>query len=152
MADLIAEAVEEYEIDGVQLDDHFGMPAEMGYNMKTLKLYNNETHAVDPRKNPDSAHWKQWRTNKVTKLLEKIFNAVKAKKQDCIIPISPNPLGFSRKKILADWAKWENDGLIEELVLQVYRDNVPVFENELDKLEVKKARNHIPTVIGILTG
>lgn len=152
MADLIADVVQRYEIDGVQLDDHFGMPAEMGYDMNTLKLYNDETHGADPRKNPDSKHWKEWRTNKVTKLVEKIFNAVKAKKQDCIISISPNPLDFSRKKILADWAKWENDGLMEELVLQVYRDNVLVFENELDKPEVKKARNHIPTVIGILTG
>jgi len=152
MADLIAEVAEKYEIDGVQLDDHFGMPAEMGYDVKTLQLYNDETHSADPRRNPDSAHWKQWRTDKVTNLLRQIFKAVKAKKEDCIISISPNPLDFSRKKILADWSAWEKEGLIEELVLQLYRTNLLSFENELNKQEVKDARNHIPTVIGILTG
>ncbi|MFM6347048.1 MAG: family 10 glycosylhydrolase, partial [Dolichospermum sp.] len=51
-----------------------------------------------------------------------------------------------------DWEAWEKEGLIEELALQVYRPTVPIFEGEIDKSEVKVAQEHIPTVIGILTG
>jgi uncharacterized lipoprotein YddW (UPF0748 family) len=38
------------------------------------------------------------------------------------------------------------------MALQVYRGDIQIFEREIDKLEVKAAREHIPTVIGILTG
>lgn len=153
MAELISEVVEKYkEIDGVQLDDHFGMPAVMGYDSFTEQLYRQETGGADPATNPNSALWKQWRTDKITDLLKLIFTASKAKRGDCILSISPNPLGFSRREALADWQAWERAGFVEELVLQVYRKDLPVFQKELDMPEVQAAREHIPTVIGIITG
>ena len=153
MSDLISEVIQEYPtIDGIQLDDHFGMPVEMGYDPFTLNLFKNETGGADPKKNPNSSLWKKWRMNKVTDLLRKVFKSVKAQNEDCIISISPNPLGFSKSKFLADWFAWEQEGLVEELVLQLYRDDLSAFIGELNKPEVINARNHIPTVIGILTG
>ncbi|NEQ29317.1 MAG: family 10 glycosylhydrolase, partial [Microcoleus sp. SIO2G3] len=53
---------------------------------------------------------------------------------------------------LADWANWERRGLVEELIVQIYRDNFNTFISELEQPEVKAARNHIPVGIGILTG
>lgn len=44
------------------------------------------------------------------------------------------------------------NGLAEELVLQVYRGNIPGFVSELDKQEIIEAREHIPFGVGILTG
>jgi uncharacterized lipoprotein YddW (UPF0748 family) len=153
MSDLIAEVVHKYPtIDGIQLDDHFGMPVEMGYDPFTLKLFKDETGAVNPLNNPNSSLWKKWRTDKVTDLLRKVFKSVKAKNENCIISISPNPLGFSQSKFLADWFAWEQEGFAEELVIQLYRDDLSAFIGELNKPEVITARNHIPTVIGILTG
>ncbi len=153
MSDLIAEVVQKYPtIDGIQLDDHFGMPVEMGYDPFTLNLFVNETGGADPKENPNSSLWKKWRMDKVTDLLRKVFKSVKAKNEGCIISISPNPLGFSQSKFLADWFAWEQEGLVEELVIQLYRDDLSAFINELSKPEVINARNHIPTVIGILTG
>ncbi len=152
MTELIAHVVEKYDIDGIQLDDHFGMPASMGFDDFTKQLYRDETGGANPTSNPNSSLWKKWRINKVTNLLRQVFTAVKAKKEDCIISISPNPLGFSTRKFLADWHSWEREGLAEELVLQVYNRTPLIFEQELQMPEVKDARNHIPTVIGIITG
>lgn len=152
MTELIVQVVEKYDIDGVQLDDHFGMPASMGFDDFTKQLYHAETGGANPSLNPDSSLWKKWRINKVTSLLRQVFTAVKAKKKDCIISISPNPLEFSSRKFLADWRTWEQEGLAEELVLQLYNRTPLIFQQELEKSEVKDAHNHIPTVIGIITG
>ena len=152
MTELIVDVVERYEIDGIQLDDHFGMPATMGFDSFTKQRYKDKTGGGNPSSNPTSFLWKNWRMNQVTNLLQQVFTEVKATKKDCIISLSPNPLSFSIKKFLADWGTWEREGFIEELALQVYRSNLSSFEGEIDKSEVEKARQHIPTIIGVLTG
>ncbi len=152
IVDLIADVVERYEIDGIQLDDHFCFPVEMGYDLFTQNLYEHEqkVKAIAPYyKDPN---WVSWATNKTTQLLEKIFHAVKSKRSDCLVSVSPNPLSFAKKYYLADWESWIKKGLAEEIVLQVYRDNLPSFLLEISKLEVIKATNHVPVIIGILSG
>ncbi len=151
MVDLIADVVERYEIDGIQLDDRFGFPMEMGYDLFTQQLYKTEQRVkVVPLHH--EGLWVDWAANKVTNLLSKIFHAVKSKRSDCLISISPNPQTFSKKYYLADWDSWVKKGLAEEIVLQVYRANLPSFWAEISKLEVMEARRHIPVSIGILSG
>ena len=152
MVDLIAEIVENYEIDGIQLDDHFGFPVEMGYDLFTQNLYKTEQSVKDVPDNHQNPKWVSWATIKTTELLEKIFHAVKSKRSDCLVSISPNPLDFAKKYYSANWKLWVEKGLAEEIVLQVYRDNLPRFLEEISKLEVIKVKNHIPVSIGILTG
>jgi len=45
----------------------------------------------------------------------------------------------------------ERQGLIDELILQVYRNDLNIFINELELPEVQAARRHIPVSVGILT-
>lgn len=152
MVDLIAEIVENYEIDGIQLDDHFGFPVEMGYDLFTQNLYKTEQSVKKVPSNHQEPKWVSWATIKTTELLEKMFHAVKSKRSNCLVSISPNPIDFAKKYYLADWKSWVEKGLAEEIVLQVYRDNLPRFLGEISKLEVIKSKNHIPVSIGILTG
>jgi uncharacterized lipoprotein YddW (UPF0748 family) len=150
--DLIVEMVKNYDIDGIQFDDHFGLPAELGYDSYTVALYKKEHRGKLPPKNPQNPEWLSWRANKITNYMKRVFKAVKAVKKDCIISIAPNPQRFSYDFYLADWARWERMGLIEELVLQIYRNDLKVFNSELDRPEVKVARSHIPVSIGIISG
>lgn len=150
--DLIVEIVKNYDVDGIQFDDHFGLPAELGYDSYTVALYKKEHRGKLPPKNPQDAEWLRWRANKITNYMKRIFKAVKAVKKDCIISVAPNPQRFSYDFYLADWAKWERMGLVEELVLQIYRNDLKVFNSELDRPEVKAARSHIPVSIGIISG
>jgi uncharacterized lipoprotein YddW (UPF0748 family) len=160
--DLVSELVRNYDIEGIQLDDHFGIPnlkksdnslLSMGFDDFTLNLFKSENRGVaDPSENPNSEKFKAWRKNKVTELLRLIFNTVKGIKKDCIVSVSPNPLTFSIDNFLADWQAWEQEGIAEEIVLQVYRPSLSAFNGEIIKTEVEIARKHIPTVIGILSG
>ncbi|WP_052672220.1 glycoside hydrolase family 10 protein [Aliterella atlantica] len=153
IVDLIAEFVQKYpQIDGIQLDDHFGFPVELGYDTSTQELYQKENGGLIAPQNHTDEAWVKWASSKVTQLLKQIFDAVKVEQPNCLISISPNPQGFSKKFYLADWKLWEQAGLAEEIVLQVYRSNVLSFVNEIQKQEVIEACQHIPVSIGILAG
>jgi uncharacterized lipoprotein YddW (UPF0748 family) len=142
MVELIADVVCRYPVVGIQLDDHFSFPVELGYDLFTQQLF----------KQQDQANWHEWRGLQLTELLSQIVSSVRSIRPDFIISISPNPLGFSKSRYLVDWQQWCNLGLVDELVLQVYRDDLGAFERELNKAEVRSIKTKIPTLVGILTG
>jgi uncharacterized lipoprotein YddW (UPF0748 family) len=150
--DLVVEAVGKYDVDGIQFDDHFGLPSEFGYDKFTVDLYKREHQGQLPPKDFKNEEWINWRADKITALMRDLFIAIKATKSKAIVSISPNPQTFAKNFFLQDWAKWERQGLVEELLIQVYRDKLSTFVGELQKPEVKLASQHIPVGIGILTG
>jgi uncharacterized lipoprotein YddW (UPF0748 family) len=150
--DLIVEIVKNYDIDGIQFDDHFGLPSELGYDAYTTALYKKEHKGKLPTADFKNPEWVSWRANKITDFMKRVFVAIKANKKDCIVSVAPNPQRFSYEYFLADWQKWERMGIVEDLVLQVYRNDLNVFISELEYPEVKQAQSHIPVSIGILTG
>jgi uncharacterized lipoprotein YddW (UPF0748 family) len=156
ITDLIGECIQKYPtINGIQIDDHFGMPKEMGYDPFTTTLYQSETGiSVVPKSEADAgwSKWVDWRVTKVTNLMRAIFNNVKRINQDCLVSLSPNPQSFSRANYMADWTSWESESLINELIVQIYRDDTKAFENELKTRSILQARDRIPTGIGIFTG
>jgi len=78
-----------------------------------------------------------------------VVQAVKDRNRTAL-SVAPNSACLLRF-ILADWETWERQGLVDELILQVYR-NLNIFINELELPEVQAARRHIPVSVGILTG
>lgn len=150
--DLVVEVVGKYDVDGIQFDDHFGLPSEFGYDKFTVDLYKREHQGKLPPKDPKNEEWINWRADKITDLMRDLFTAIKTTNPKAIVSISPNPQTFAKSFFLQDWAKWERQGLVEELLIQVYRDKLETFIGELQKPEVKLASKHIPVGIGILTG
>ena len=150
--ELIIEIVSNYDVDGIQFDDHFGLPVELGYDAFTVGQYMQEHGGKHPADNPQDPEWVRWRANKITKYMKQVLQAVKEHKQNCLFSVAPNPQRISYDLFLADWETWERQGLIDELILQVYRDDLKVFISELELPEVKAAQRHIPVSIGILTG
>jgi len=149
---LIIEIVSQYDVDGIQLDDHFGYPSDFGYDSYTVALYQQEHQGKSPPSNYHNKKWIQWRADKITEYMERIFKSVKKANPKAIISVSPQPQTFSLESFLLDWSKWEQKGLIEQLVLQVYRNNLASFIKEISQPEVLKAQKHIPFAIGIMTG
>jgi uncharacterized lipoprotein YddW (UPF0748 family) len=152
MVDLITEVVKKYPVAGIQLDDHFCFPQELGYDKFTQLSFQQYNFGEMAPIEHDSEIWIEWGAERLTELLQQIVRSVKSVRRDCIVSISPNPLHFSRSRYLADWQRWQELGLMDELVLQVYRDRLEAFELELSKPEVLAARAKIPTSIGILAG
>ncbi|MCG6136778.1 MAG: family 10 glycosylhydrolase [Nostoc sp. LLA-1] len=149
---LIVEVVSRYEVDGIQLDDHFGMPVQLGYDAFTGDLYRREHQGKSPPSDPFNPRWMRWRADKITAFMAEIYQSVKAIKPNAIISLSPNSQSFAYKYYLQDWESWIRKGLIDELILQVYRNNQNSFITELEQPAVKFARTRIPVGIGILTG
>lgn len=152
MVDLVDEIVSRYDVDGLQLDDHFGLPVDLGYDPYTLRLYEREHGGQLPPPNPNHPEWKQWRADKISELMRRIFETVKSRRSSCIVSLSPNPREFAYDSHLQDWGTWERQGYIEELIVQVYRNDLDRFIMELERPEMQLAKRHIPVGIGILAG
>jgi len=152
MVDLVTELVTHYDIDGIQLDDHFGLPVELGYDAYTRQVYQSEHNGQLPPENPEDEAWIRWRADRITTVMERIFAALKSKRPDAIVSLSPNPQHFAYSRYLQDWFSWERQGFVEELLIQIYRDDLERFQAELKRPEVQVALAHIPVGIGVLTG
>lgn len=149
---LILEVVTNYDVDGIQLDDHFGMPVQFGYDPLTIQLYQQEHQGKSPPKNVFDREWMRWRADKITDLMAKIYFAVKAVKPSAKVSLSPNSQDFAYKYYLQNWEDWIKKGLVDELILQVYRHDKKGFIAELEKPSVEFARSQIPVGVGISTG
>jgi uncharacterized lipoprotein YddW (UPF0748 family) len=149
---LVLEIVQNYGVDGIQFDDHFGYPADFGYDPDTVKLYRQEHKGKLPPTNPQDKEWVRWRADKITAFMKQLTVAIKQVRPQAIISLSPNPQDFSLNSFLLDWKQWEEQGLIDELVLQVYRFDLKAYRREISDISVQAAQNKIPFAVGILSG
>ncbi|MBD2448850.1 glycoside hydrolase family 10 protein [Nostoc sp. FACHB-152] len=149
---LILEVVSRYNVDGIQLDDHFGMPVQFGYDRFTVQLYQQEHQGKSPPKNPYNSEWMRWRADKITAFMGRIYRSIKEIDPNAKLSLSPNAQAFAYKYYLQDWDTWVKNGWVDELVLQVYRHNKNSFMAELEQPAVKFAQSKIPVVVGISTG
>jgi uncharacterized lipoprotein YddW (UPF0748 family) len=149
---LILEVVKNYNVDGIQIDDHFGMPVQFGYDNFTVQLYQKEHQGKKPPSNAFDQEWMRWRADKITAFMATISRSVKAIKPYVKISLSPNSQYFAYKYYLQDWENWVKKDLIDELILQVYRSEKTAFIKEISKPPVKLAIKKIPVAVGISTG
>lgn len=152
ITNLIVDVVKGYAIDGIQLDDHFAIPVEFGYDNYTVQLYRQEHNGSPPPKNIKNPEWMAWRAKKLTQLMTKISQAVKVEKPQLIISLSPNSLDFAYKNYLQDWGRWVKSGLLDEVVVQIYRNDIQAIQNELNNQQLLNIRSRVPTAIGLYTG
>lgn len=149
--DLVMEIVTQYDVDGIQFDDHMSLPREFGYDDYTMALYTQETHKTPPD-NPNDQAWVRWRANKITAFMVQLNQAVKVQKPQAIFSVSPNYYDFAYKLQLQDWLDWVRRGIVDELIVQVYRSDLESFTQKLTLPEIQEAKQKIPTGVGIMTG
>ena len=152
MIDLIVEVVQRYPVDGIQLDDHFGLPIEFGYDAYTQTLYQQEHGGQAPPADPTDAEWMHWRAAKITHLMEHIVAAVKAIQPEAVISLSPNSPAFAYSQYLHDWRHWVDLGLLDEVIVQVYRDDIAALQTELADGGFAAVNQQLPVAIGLYTG
>lgn len=151
LTDLALEVVTQYDVDGIQFDDHFSLPNQFGYDRYTVALYKQETN-LDPPANPQDPAWVRWRANKITQFVTQLNQAVKQRKPRAIFSISPNSYKYAYNAQLQDWLTWVRQGIVDELIVQVYRPDMPSFVEHINAPEIQEVQQKIPTGVGILTG
>jgi uncharacterized lipoprotein YddW (UPF0748 family) len=152
LVDLIAEVVQRYPVDGIQLDDHFGLPIEYGYDAYTTVLYQAEHSGKAPPSNAADPEWLAWRADRLTQLMARIHSAVKAARSGVTVSLSPNAADYAYRTSLQDWPRWVELGLLDEVVVQLYRPNLDDLQAELDRPELKRMAKRVPIGIGLYTG
>ena len=152
LLDMVEEVVTQYPVDGIQFDDHFSLPVEFGYDPYTVALYQAEHFGQSPPDNPADEDWIRWRADKLSRFVEILHARLKAKCPTCQLSLSPNPAKFAYRFYLQDWRLWVKAGWIDDLVVQLYRDDIAQFDRELGKQALQEASDRIPVSIGILTG
>ncbi len=151
ITDLVLEVVGTYGADGIQFDDHMTLPREFGYDSFTTALYRRET-GKNPPANPADAAWVKWRADKITAFMDRLSKAVRARRPGAIVSVSPNYYDFAYKLQLQDWLTWVRRGIADELLVQIYRPDLPSYTPHLIRPEVQESRQRIPTAIAILSG
>lgn len=125
---IVLEAVEKYDLDGVQLDDRIAWPVSMGYDDYTRKVYADEHNGASP---PDDEHdpaWVAWRAAKVTEFAGQFYAALKKARPNLVVSISPAVYPWSMQHYACDWPNWSRRGWMDEFVPQNYRYDYEAFE------------------------
>jgi uncharacterized lipoprotein YddW (UPF0748 family) len=151
ITNLVAEIAVRYDIDGIQFDDHTALPSDFGYDPYTMALYQQETEKPVPS-NPRDPAWMRWRADKITDFVAQLNQTVKQYRPQAIFSVSPNPYDTAYNSFLQDWVGWINRGLVDELLVQVYRWDMHSFTEQILRPEIQTAQTQIPVGIGILTG
>jgi uncharacterized lipoprotein YddW (UPF0748 family) len=148
---LVIEVMQQYNVDGIQFDDHLSLPVEFGYDNYTQNLYRKETGKAPPS-NPNNESWRRWRADKITAFVKKLRKAIKTQKSNAIFSVSPNPYKTAYKSHLQDWLGWVRQDLVDEIIVQVYRPRLSTFVEQIVRPEISETQKKIPTGIGILSG
>jgi uncharacterized lipoprotein YddW (UPF0748 family) len=151
ITDLVLEVVGRYGADGIQFDDHMSLPRDFGYDPFTVALYRRETGKAPPT-NPEDGAWVKWRADRITAFMERLSKQVRAVQPNAVISVSPNYYDFAYKLQLQDWRAWVRKGVVDELLVQIYRPDLPSYLPHLARPEVQEARARIPTAIAIMSG
>ncbi|MEM7681323.1 MAG: family 10 glycosylhydrolase [Planctomycetota bacterium] len=122
---IVLEAVDKYDLDGVQLDDRIAWPVTMGYDPYTVAVYKSEHRGKAPPKDPRDPEWVQWRADKVTEFAGEFYRELKAARPNLIVSISPAIWRWSLDNYACDWPRWVRNGWMQEYLPQVYR---PTYE------------------------
>ncbi len=149
LLDLVLEAIDAYDLDGIQLDDRIVWPdIRMGYDAYTLALYAQEHSGQSPPNNYLDPEWMQWRADKVTQFAQRFVQAVRAKRPGLIISLSPAVYPWSWEHHLLAWPQWSAWSASalkpkadwDEFIPQAYRFSYPDFaktwQQQVDAMRV----------------
>lgn len=132
---IVLEAVDKYDLDGVQLDDRIAWPVTMGYDDYTKAVYAEEHNGAEPPADPRDPDWIAWRSGKVTEFADRFYRELKRRRPNLLVSISPAVYPWSLTNYNCDWKTWNDRGLMDEYVPQVYRMNyetfVPTWEEQV---------------------
>lgn len=122
LLNLIIDAVDRYDLDGVQLDDRIAWPVTMGYDDYTVEVYKSEHQGKAPPSDPRDAAWVAWRAEKVGEFAERFYTELKERRPNLLVSISPAIYPWSLDNYACDWKTWSHAGWMDEYVPQIYRN------------------------------
>ncbi len=119
----VDDILKEKDLEGIQLDDHWAVPRVFGDKSQAL-----------------------------TNLTRKLYGHIKAENPKLILSLSPNPYRFAVDKYNQNWLAWVRQGIIDEIVLQVYRKTPADVAATVNSSGIRTASRYVPVGIGLYAG
>lgn len=122
--DGVREIVENYEVDGVHMDDYFYPSTDEKIDQAQYDAYVKSGGQYSPA---------AWRRENVNTFVSGLYAAVKAIRPEVLVGISPaGDIEKNREQLYADAARWgEEEGYVDYLMPQLYYG----FENSASPFE-----------------
>eukprot|EP01016_Furgasonia_blochmanni_P055580 TRINITY_DN9330_c0_g1_i1.p1 TRINITY_DN9330_c0_g1~~TRINITY_DN9330_c0_g1_i1.p1 ORF type:complete len:401 (-),score=31.63 TRINITY_DN9330_c0_g1_i1:62-1264(-) len=118
VARIMVDALENYDIDGVQLDDHFAFPRELSGASEYI----------------------------MTEAAEELSEYIRSKSKK-ILSLSPSPLAYALTEGSVNWEIWIRRGYFDEVVPQLYYMNGEGVKNEIAVLKQRLSKEELKKVI-----
>jgi uncharacterized lipoprotein YddW (UPF0748 family) len=107
LLDIVLEAIDKYDLDGIQLDDRIVWPyINMGYDDFTRSVYAAEHGGRQPPADHTDPAWMRWRADKVNEYAKWFVQEVRAARPGLVISLSPAVYPWSWEHYLLEWPKW----------------------------------------------
>ncbi|MBN2355602.1 family 10 glycosylhydrolase [candidate division KSB1 bacterium] len=131
---LTTEVIDTYDVDGVEYSDRIpAMPVEGGYDSTTVAIYRAEHNGALPPQNYRDSAWKRWRADKLTQFYRMARDSIKVRGKHYLVSSSPSVYPWSYDEYLQDSKTWLEQGIIDNLIPQLYRYNIEDYLFECDK-------------------
>ena len=128
---LILEVVERYGVDGVQGDDHLAIPVIGSHDSGTLERYRQATGRA-PGRRDDDPQWSRYRIGELSRWVRRMGERIHGVRPDLLWCMSPCPLPTGLTRLMQDSATWLQEGAVDLLLPQLYRDNLTGFRQVLE--------------------
>jgi uncharacterized lipoprotein YddW (UPF0748 family) len=153
ITNLLLDAVNNYHLDGIQLDDHLAWPVAMGYDSYTTLIYQQEHGGASPPTNPSNSAWIKWRADKLTSFLTTLSKTLRAANPNLILSVSPGSWISCYNNYCADWPTWQKNGLFDEYMPQCYTSVLGDFNSAwtIQQQQMPTAKGDLAAGIAINT-
>ncbi len=118
-----------------------------GKEIKEVKTVESPM-ATDPK----VSGWVKWRANKLTDYIAQLQQTVKSIRPKAVFSVAPNPYDTAYLGSLQDWLAWVRRGIVDELLVQIYRTDLNSFMTQVNRPELQEAKKTISAGVGVLTG
>jgi autotransporter-associated beta strand protein len=126
---IVVDAIDQFNLQVVQFDDHLAWPVQFGYDDYTRNAYRAETGRNLPNNYSDS-RFVAWRQGKMQEFVTELVGAIRAADPEVVVSLSPSVASFSAANYLTTWPDYMAAGLLDEVVPQVYRSTYSSFASE----------------------
>jgi uncharacterized lipoprotein YddW (UPF0748 family) len=107
LLDLVLEAIDKYDIDGIQIDDRIVWPyVTMGYDDTTRKIYAAEHNGTQPPNDHKDPAFMAWRSAKVNEYSKWFTQEIRARRPGLLVSLSPAVYPWSYDYYLLNWPAW----------------------------------------------
>ncbi len=133
VAEVAAELVREYDVDGLHLDLVRYAGVQWGYNPVSVERF-NQRHGASGRPAPNDPRWQQWRRDQVSALVRRIYlDTLVARPR---VKVSAATIGWGSgpvdertwratsayRNVFQDWLAWLEEGIVD-VVMPMNYDN-----------------------------